>query len=78
MRTKRVTRDEARKLCADLTDQQRAVVLLACQGYQSAQIAAHLGKTDMSVYEHRKAVLRKWGVPNIVAAAVIAAKGGLV
>lgn len=69
---------EARRLCERLTPAQRQVVVLACQGYQSAQIAAHMGVTDMSVYEQRKAVLSKWKVPNMVAAAVIATRAGLV
>jgi DNA-binding NarL/FixJ family response regulator len=62
---------------APLTDREREVLRLLATGLPNARIAAELGISVGTVKDHVRAVLRKLGAPNRVAAAVIAHQAGL-
>lgn len=60
-----------------LTDREREVLRLLAAGEPNARIADELRISVGTVKDHVRAVLRKLGVPNRVAAAVIAHQAGL-
>jgi DNA-binding NarL/FixJ family response regulator len=62
---------------ATLTDRERAVLLLLAAGEPNAAIADELRISVSTVKDHVRAVLRKLGASNRVAAAVIAHQTGL-
>lgn len=70
-------RDPREAALAPLTFREREVLRLLATGLPNAAIAATLGISVGTVKDHVRAVLRKLGAPNRVAAAVIAHQAGL-
>lgn len=60
-----------------LTIREREVLLLVATGLPNSGIAVRLGISVATVKDHVRAVLRKLGAPNRVAAAVLAHRSGL-
>jgi len=64
--------------CAKLSARERDVLILSSKGLTTAEAGKALGLSTHTVADHRKHLFRKLDVTNIVEAAVIAAKAGLV
>ncbi|MDJ0340035.1 response regulator transcription factor [Streptomyces sp. H10-C2] len=60
-----------------LTTREREVLVLLATGLPNSGIAVRLGITVATVKDHVRAVLRKLGTPNRVAAAVLAHRAGI-
>lgn len=70
--------DEAKRLCAGLTQRQIDVLVLMCKGYARNDAAAMLGIGRTTLDFHMRGVHRVLEVGKTIEAAVIAAKAGLV
>ena len=60
-----------------LSDDERAVVVLVCEGLTNPEIAARLGVGEHAVAVHISTMLRRLGLRNRVQLAVWAVKHGL-
>ena len=69
---------EAQKACAELTDREREVLVLAAKGMEQRRIAESLGLGLSTVQRYWTVALEKLDVNNGMEAAVIATKAGLV
>ena len=69
--------DTARRI-EDLTEREREVWLMLARGRSNAQMAEELFLSDTTVKSHVTRLLGKLGVPNRVAAVVLAYESGLV
>jgi two-component system response regulator DegU len=62
----------ATSVAIELTDREKEVLVLLCQGYSSAKIAEQLFISFRTVEGHRKHLLEKTGATNAVSLAVFA------
>jgi len=60
-----------------LADDERAVVVLVCEGLSNRAVATRLGIGEHAVAAHISAILRRLGLRNRVQLAVWAVKQGL-
>ena len=70
--------DPAGPVTEPLTPREREVLRLVVEGYANKQIARRLLITEKTVKTHVSSILRKLGVPDRTAAAVLAIRQGLV
>lgn len=70
--------DEAKRLCAGLTQRQIDVLVLTCKGCVRNDVARRLGIGRATVDSHMKEIYRLLEVTTAIEAAVIAAKAGRV
>lgn len=73
-----VTVAEATRLCGNLSTVELATMKLVMQGYSSKEIAKLISRAPKTVEAARGRALEKLGAQNMVHAAVIATKAGLV
>lgn len=69
---------EARELCAALSEKQRTVLVLASKGLTYAEVAGAMNRARATVEMHCKEGRAVLGAHNMVEAAVLLTKAGLV
>lgn len=72
-----VTPEFAARLCAELTDVERKTLVLVMQGYSTKEIADLICRAIKTVEATRVRAMEKLGARNMVHAAVIGVKAGL-
>lgn len=70
--------DEAKRLCAALTDKEREVLVLFAKGFSRTEVARLVSRGPATVDIRMQAARDRLEVETTIEAAVLAAKAGLV